>query len=70
MMSILAVEVYVLDTAETDRSCFLIQSVSVCLFIGELRPLILTFIKEKYLLIPANCFLLRYEFPPSFDLLL
>jgi hypothetical protein len=32
--------------------CFCSQSVSLCLFIGELSPLILRHIKEKQLLLP------------------
>ena len=34
-------------------SCVYIQSVSLCLFIGELSPLILRDIKEKSLLLPV-----------------
>jgi hypothetical protein len=33
-------------------SCLPNQSVSLCLFIGELSPLILRYIKEKSLLLP------------------
>ena len=37
-------------------SCFRIQSLSLCLFIGELRPLILSDINDKWLLIPVIIF--------------
>ena len=37
-------------------SCFLIQSLSLCLFIGELSPLILSDINDQWLLIPVIIF--------------
>ena len=34
-------------------SCFRIQSLSLCLFIGELSPLILSYINDQWLLTPV-----------------
>jgi hypothetical protein len=43
-------------------SCLCNQSVSLCLFMGELSLLILRDIKEKSLLLPVIFLLLEFEF--------
>lgn len=54
---------------QTDRFRFLIQSVNLCLFIGDLRPLIFRITNEQCLLI-SIILLFWYVFLSSFDLLL
>ena len=41
-------------------SCFCIQSLSLCLFIGELSPLILSDINDQWLLTPVIIFLFLF----------
>ena len=43
-------------------SCFRIQSLSLCLFIGELSPLILSDINDQWLLTPVIIFLFLFFF--------
>lgn len=53
LMSILYIEVCLLSVAEGGDLLFFIFYVSLCLFIGELRPFVLIDINEQWLLIPA-----------------
>ena len=47
-------------TQQNVGSCFRIQSLSLCLFIGELRPLILSDINDQWLLILVIIFVCVY----------
>lgn len=67
VVSIFIGEVCFFEAAK-DRSCFLIQSISLCLFTGELRPLIVRLAIERCILILVILLIFFGVFSDLFDL--